>query len=70
MMGLCKDCKYWNKEEYWNSGKCIDIDLDTFNDMKLEGSDRALYYSVEDDYGLECGLKTGPEFGCVRFRKK
>ena len=39
-MGLCKDCKYWNKGEYWNSGECIDIDLDTFNDMKVEGSDR------------------------------
>ena len=39
MIGLCKDCKYWNKEEYWNSGKCIDIDLDTFNDIfgKEEG---------------------------------
>ena len=34
MMGLCKDCRYWNK------GECADIDLDTFNDMKLEGSDR------------------------------
>ena len=64
MMGLCKDCKYWDY------GECADIDLDTFNDMKLEGSDRALYYSVMDDSGLDCGLKTGPEFGCVRFRKK
>ena len=70
MMGLCKDCKYWNKGEYWDSGECMDIDLDTFNDMKLEGSDRALYYSVMDDSGLDCGLKTGPEFGCVRFKKK
>ena len=61
MTGLCKDCRYWNREE------CDDIDLDTFNDMKLEGSDRALYYR---DSGLDCGLKTGPEFGCVRFRKK
>ena len=63
MMGLCKDCKYWI------NGECVDLDLDTFNDMKLEGSDRALYY-IMDDSGLDCGLKTGPEFGCVRFRKK
>ena len=63
MIGLCKDCKYWS------DGECVDLDLDTFNDMKLEGSDRALYY-IMDDSGLDCGLKTGPEFGCVRFRKK
>ena len=62
-MMLCKDCRYWSR------GECADIDLDTFNDMKLEGSDRALYY-IMDDSGLDCGLKTGPEFGCVRFRKK
>ena len=65
MMGLCKDCKYWYH------GECDDIDLDkTFNDMKLEGSDRVLRFIVDDDSGLDCGLKTGPEFGCVRFRKK
>ena len=63
MIGLCKYCKYWSY------GECVDLDLDTFNDMKLEGSDRALYY-IMDDSGLDCGLKTGPEFGCVRFRKK
>ena len=63
MIGLCKDCRYWKYRER------DDIDLDTFNDMKLEGSDRALYY-IMDDSGLDCGLKTGPEFGCVRFRKK
>ena len=59
----CKDCMYWKY------GERVDLDLDTFNDMKLEGSDRALYY-IMDDSGLDCGLKTGPEFGCVRFRKK
>ena len=63
-MMLCKDCMYWKY------GERVDLDLDTFNDMKLEGSDRALYYTVMDDSGLDCGLKTGPEFGCVRFRKK
>ena len=45
MTGLCKDCKYWSY------GECVDLDLDTFNDMKLEGSDRALYYIVMDDSG-------------------
>ena len=64
MTGLCKDCKYWNH------GECVDIGLYIFNDMKLEGSDRELYYSVDGDSGLDCGLFTGPEFGCVRFRKK
>ena len=63
-MMLCKDCRYWN------NGECLDIYLDTFNCMKLEGSERALYYTVDDDSGLDCGLKTGPEVGCVRFRKK
>ena len=60
MIGLCKDCKYWSR------GECVDIDLETFNDRELEGSDRVLYYLVD----VECGLFTGPEFGCVRFRKK
>lgn len=64
MMGLCKDCKYWY------CGECDNLELEDFNDMKLEGSDRELYYRVDDDSGLDCGLKTGPEFGCVRFRKK
>ena len=63
-MMLCKDCRHWNH------GECVDIGLYIFNDMKLEGSDRELYYSVDDDSGLDCGLKTGPEFGCVRFRKR
>ena len=63
-MMLCKDCRHWNH------GECVDIGLYIFNDMKLEGSDRELYYSVDDDSGLDCGLKTGPKFGCVRFRKK
>ena len=31
MTGLCKDCRYWSYEE------CVDLDLDTFNCMKLEG---------------------------------
>ena len=35
-MILCKNCKYWNH------GECVDIDIDNFNDMKREGSDRAL----------------------------
>ena len=61
MIGLCKDCRYWKYRER------DDIDLDTFNDINLEESDIELYYR---DSGLDCGLKTGPEFGCVRFRKK
>ena len=64
MIGLCKDCKYWSY------GECADIYIDASNCMKIEGSDRMLYCSVKDDSGLDYGLKTGPEFGCVRFKKK
>jgi len=63
-MGNCKDCKNWDK----NYHTC---DVDWVNQNKLIVEDNfALYADAHDDSGLQAGLKTGPMFGCVKFKLK
>lgn len=62
-MGFCKDCKYWS---VWSEGSCDKAgddyaDKDAFVEID---------YDALDDTGLSLYLKTGPEFGCVLFKKK
>ena len=60
-MGRCEDCREWE------DGECILVDcLD--EDEIVCGANFAAYVTAADDHGLRYGLKTGPDFGCVRFR--
>lgn len=62
--GNCKDCYRWSKE----SQEC---DLDWINrEAKIKDDQFGVFANAWDDSGLVAGLKTGPLFGCVQFRKK
>jgi hypothetical protein len=68
----CKDCKYWEthtdcRGKSWSTceaapwvGRSYKISDDSF----------AIYADASDDSGLECGLKTGPMFGCIKFKAR
>jgi hypothetical protein len=69
-MGNCKDCQYWDLDTYnWNTSwsicACVD---DVRYSEKIDASSFAMYADAHDDSGLEYGLKTGPMFGCVKFK--
>jgi len=71
-MGNCKDCKHWEHHtdcyrKQWNT--CGAVDWVDYADKMPEGG-FALYADASDDTGLSAGLKTGPLFGCVRFKPK
>jgi hypothetical protein len=71
-MGHCKDCKYWehHKDGYskeWST--CGEPDWVDYADVIPDDS-MAIYADASDDQGLECGLKTGPLFGCIKFKTK
>ena len=51
----CEDCKYW-KEPNKKMGEC----LKTINDWR-DG------VATMSPNGWECGMYTGPRFGCVHF---
>jgi hypothetical protein len=68
MIGHCKDCKYWEqKGKNWTT--CEAADWTEYNEA-LPDDGFAYYASASDDSGLECGLKTGPYFGCIKFISK
>lgn len=68
-MGNCKDCKYWEAHNdgrnRWNT--CEAADWVYYKD-KIGDSDIAIFADASDDTGLDCGLKTGPMFGCVKYQ--
>lgn len=69
-MGNCKNCEYWEAHSdlpglQWNT--CEAPNLVNRAD-KIEDDTFALYANAHDDSGLEWGLKTGPMFGCVKFK--
>ncbi len=69
-MGNCKDCKYWESHQdmrgkVWTT--CERVDL--VNSVEEIGDDGAgVLVEISDDYGLMAGLRTGPMFGCVKFK--
>ena len=59
---LCKNCKSWSKYDK----TCYKAEWDgTLKDNEL-----TYYADAHDDSGLEAGVKTGPNFGCVLFTPK
>ena len=59
----CKNCVWWNKI----SGRCCNGNLES-----LEPEDKTLCFVVDSKSDEEylTQVITGPEFGCVHFRKQ
>lgn len=66
--GRCKDCKHWQSFYPDLFGRTRQ------NECFFEGADQETlfepYAEIADDYGLEFGVRTGPEFGCIHFKAK
>ena len=65
-VGRCKDCNFWD------DGECSGVGLHDAG-FGWEQNPSLLFdidVKADDDSGLECRLKTGPDFGCVRFASK
>jgi hypothetical protein len=70
-LGYCKNCKFWKHHENdygkkWNS--CEVAGWGERGD-KFSSDALAIFVHVHDDSGLEAGLMTGPEFGCIKFQE-
>ena len=71
MVNYCKDCKHWDSHlntrgKSWNT--CEAPNWVGYAD-KIPDDGFAIYADAHDDSGLECGLKTGPLFSCIKFDK-
>ncbi len=62
-MGSCKTCKNWNNRE------CVAFDNVERNE-KIPDTDAGIYADADDDSGLQWSFRTGPDFGCTKWRKK
>lgn len=68
---FCKDCKYWEHtgDQYgkrWNEcnkASWVNAGEDQASDVL------GVYADASDDTGLQAGLITGPNFGCIHFLK-
>ena len=56
-IGRCKECMFWSRS-YEN--ECDNVGEDDF----------LIRAEADDDSGLDYGLITGPNFGCVKFESK
>lgn len=67
----CKDCKFWSSVGAYGgaqaSGVCGRIDWD--NGSRPADDDAVLLADASDDTNLRAELRTGPEFGCLKFQK-
>ena len=66
----CKNCQFWLEFNYGRDGithECSFPDWGTYN-SKPEADSFTLYADALDDSGLQCGIITGPEFGCLKFK--
>lgn len=68
-MGNCKDCRSWDKDLFLCEFVEF-VDQRPLSTQKADDADFKIAITVSDDHGLECGLKTGPMFGCVHFQMK
>lgn len=63
----CKNCRFWkhHTDQWNNSWNACGMVAWVGRNEKIEETGFALYADASDDTGLDAGLKTGPEFGCV-----
>jgi hypothetical protein len=59
---FCKDCAFWR------DGYCDKVNYNIVTGE--EKSSFEIEFFTDDDSSLTIQLKTGPEFGCVKFEKK
>lgn len=57
----CRNCKFWG---HYRKGECDRVD-GLFPDNPAASFDIVTH--VLDDSGLNAGLVTGPDFGCIHF---
>jgi hypothetical protein len=60
-MENCKDCTHWRY------GKCTKADILDLEE-KPEKDNFGIFAYADDDQGLWVELRTGPDFGCVKFK--
>jgi hypothetical protein len=62
-MNTCRTCKYWDNYT------CDRLELESgrYNPSPKEAG---LYVYVSDDSGLQCELRSGPDFGCTLWVEK
>jgi len=63
--GRCSTCKAW--ENMNECGACAGSD--DYRDMPL-GDDFFVFVTAADDTGLSGKLRTGPDFGCIKWEKR
>lgn len=61
----CKDCKKWSKA----TNECYLASWEPQN-IKLKDNEIIFFADAADDSGLMAGVRTGPNFGCIRFEEK
>lgn len=66
----CKDCKYWKANSLYDGHVCDIVGMDERGEYNVLDNACGILYHVLDDSGLDCGLVTGPMFGCVNFKAK
>jgi hypothetical protein len=68
-MNTCGTCKYWKANRFFpveNKGYCDKVDCIIENPLQ----DFYINVTVADDHGLESGLVTGRDFGCIHHATK
>jgi hypothetical protein len=67
----CKDCKFWGYVKAYGgaqaSGVCGRTEWDSGS--RPADDDAVMRVDAHDDSGLRAELRTGPEFGCLKFQK-
>ena len=61
---ICKNCHWW-VQDYYN--ECARFGFTDDRHEAPPADELLVLVSVSDDYGLRVGMKTGPDFGCVKF---
>ena len=62
-MRTCKNCKYWD------DGICDYVGwMET--DSQVPDDDMGIDADAHDDSGMYVYLKTGPNFGCLKFNQR
>lgn len=68
----CRDCIFWSKNEQTEQ-RSIPVDGGCSNDNFINAADKRRRINTLNYWDNECyeaGFSTGPEFGCIHFKKR
>lgn len=67
---ICKNCEKWEDGNSFNGvhGTCSDPNFVYTGDTLSKRPEKELHYW--DSEGWSAGFTTGPEFGCIYFKKR